>query len=73
MQTTQTNVNWLNYISILGALGILGFFNPYFSSLGALSVFCLRNSEDVRLRRLSLVGYLAFLGPILLVLSKIVK
>jgi hypothetical protein len=73
MQTTETHANWLNYISILGALGILGFFNPYFSSLGALSVFYLGNSEDVRLRRLSLVGYLGFLGPILLVLSKIIR
>jgi hypothetical protein len=62
---------WYDYLSLLGILGILGFVNPYFSSLGALAVFHFWNSKDAALRRFSLMGFLAFIGPIVLILSKL--
>jgi len=63
------NVKWLSY---LGVLGLLGFVNPYFSSLGALSVFQFATSEDPKLRRVALLGFIAFIGPII-ILSKTMR
>ena len=71
MENIKTQAKWPDYLAILGILGLLGFFNPYFSSLGALSAFYLRNSPDPKLRNFSLLGYLGFIGPIILILTKL--